>query len=209
MIRTVHQHTISAHLDQLRPTQCTIGFTEVNSKVTQWKEMPAKKRKAMLSEHWFPCVLGPNAEPYIVDHHHLGMALHQVGEHKVSLLVLKDFSMLAEAMFWRIMEFHQWVHPYNELGKRVPFSKIPRTVPQLKDDPYRSLAGCVRLKGGFAKDTTPFSEFLWADHFRTRIPSSLVKKQFDKALGEGMRMASSLSASYLPGWVGDSTSHDK
>jgi hypothetical protein len=209
MLRTVHQHTIGAHLDQLRPTQCTIGFTEVKTKVSQWKDMPAKKRKAMLSEHWFPCVLGPNAQPYIVDHHHLGMALHQVGEKKVKLLVLKDFSMLDESMFWRIMEFHQWVHPYNEMGKRVPFSKLPTSVTDLKDDPYRSLAGCVRVKGGFAKDTTPFSEFLWADHFRTRISPVLVKKQFDQALNEAMRMASSLGSSYLPGWVGDSTPHVK
>jgi len=135
--------------------------------------------------------------------------LHQVGEKKVKLLVLKDFSMLDESMFWRIMEFHQWVHPFNELGKRVPFSKIPTSVPKLKDDPYRSLAGCIRVKGGFAKDTTPFSEFLWADYFRTRISLSLIKKQFDQALIEGMQMASSLSASYLPGWVGDSSSHSK
>jgi hypothetical protein len=209
MLRTVHQHTIQAHLEQLRPTQCTIGFVEVLSKVKQWEAMPAKKRKSMLSEHWFPCVLGPNAQPFIVDHHHLGMALHQVGEKKVSLLVLKDYSMLEEAMFWRIMEFHQWVHPFNELGKRVPFSKIPSTVPDLRDDPYRSLAGCVRIKGGFAKDTTPFSEFLWADHFRSKIPSVMVKEEFEQALSEAMAMASSMSASYLPGWVGDSSEHTK
>lgn len=204
MLRTLHQHTIRAHLDQLRPTQCTVGIAEVTSKVAQWSDMPAKKRKAMISEHWFPCVLGPNAEPFIVDHHHLGMALHQVGEKKVRLLVLKDFSMLEGEMFWRIMEFHQWVHPFDEKGKRVSFSKIPKNVSQLKDDPYRSLAGCVRVRGGYAKDTAPFSEFLWADHFRAWISSVTIKKEFDQAVSEALRLAASVSSSYLPGWVGDS-----
>ena len=39
------------------------------------------------------------------------------------------------------------------------------TVAELIDDPFRSLAGELRRAGGFAKDTTPFSEFLWADFY--------------------------------------------
>jgi hypothetical protein len=42
---------------------------------------------------------------------------------------------------------------------------LPKTVAGLIDDPFRSLAGELRRAGGFAKDTTPFSEFLWADFF--------------------------------------------
>ena len=38
----------------------------------------------------------------------------------------------------------------------------------LVDDPFRSLAGELRRVGGYAKDTTPFSEFLWADFLRRR-----------------------------------------
>jgi hypothetical protein len=29
------------------------------------------------------------------------------------------------------------------------------------DDPYRGLAGELRRSGGFAKDATLFSEFIW------------------------------------------------
>jgi hypothetical protein len=39
----------------------------------------------------------------------------------------------------------------------------------LIDDPFRSLADELRRAGGFAKDTTPFSEFLWTDFLRRRV----------------------------------------
>jgi hypothetical protein len=46
---------------------------------------------------------------------------------------------------------------------------LPKTVAGLIDDPFRSLAGELRRAGGFAKDTTPFSEFLWTDFLRRRV----------------------------------------
>jgi hypothetical protein len=48
-------------------------------------------------------------------------------------------------------------------GERRHYNDIPKRVSDLVDDPFRSLAGELRRAGGFAKDTTPFSEFLWAD----------------------------------------------
>jgi hypothetical protein len=100
-----------------------------------------------------------------------------------------------------MMEFHQWVYPFNEKGRRVPIEKLPTHVSLLKDDPYRSLAGLVRKAGGFAKDTTPFSEFLWAEHFRTHLPISKTP-QWPALTQAGVALALSVDASYLPGWVG-------
>jgi hypothetical protein len=68
--------------------------------------------------------------------------------------------------------------------------------------PFRSLAGELRKAGGFSKDTTPFSEFLWADFLRRRIKRAAVKRDFDKALGEAMTLAKSPDARFLPGWCG-------
>src|SRR5436305_4773273 len=46
---------------------------------------------------------------------------------------------------------------------RPPRSTLfPYTTLFRSDDPYRSLAGEVRRAGGYAKEATPFSEFLWA-----------------------------------------------
>jgi hypothetical protein len=72
----------------------------------------------------------------------------------------------------------------------------------LKDDPYRSLAGELRRVGGYAKDTTPFSEFLWADLLRRRISRKSVEANFEKALEKALEIAKSKEAVYLPGWCG-------
>jgi hypothetical protein len=72
----------------------------------------------------------------------------------------------------------------------------------LEDDPFRSLAGEIRRTGGFAKDTTPFAEFLWADFFRRRIKRKDVQKHFGSAARRALKLAKSEDARYLPGWSG-------
>ncbi len=72
----------------------------------------------------------------------------------------------------------------------------------LVDDPFRSLAGELRRLGGFAKDTTPFSEFLWADFLRRRMKRKAVEADFNGALENALKLAKSGDADYLPGWCG-------
>ena len=90
----------------------------------------------------------------------------------------------------------------REGGDRCDYKKIPRSVAELKDDPYRSLAGELRRIGGFAKDTTPFSEFLWADFLREPIGKASVKNQYKSAIKKAYKLAKSSKANYLPGWCG-------
>jgi hypothetical protein len=73
---------------------------------------------------------------------------------------------------------------------------------EMVDDPYRSLAGALRRAGGYAKDTTPFSEFLWADFLRPRLKRRLVNDDFARALREALKLARSHDADHLPGWCG-------
>ena len=70
------------------------------------------------------------------------------------------------------------------------------------DKPFRSLAGELRRVGGFAKDTTPFSEFLWGDFLRRRMKRRIVEMDFNGALGQALKLAKSEDADYLPGWCG-------
>ena len=70
----------------------------------------------------------------------------------------------------------------------------------MEDDPYRSLAGELRNIGGFAKDSTPFSEFVWADFLRRRIKPKALEERFRRGAAEALALAKSEEASYLPGW---------
>ena len=182
MSPATHHHFVEAAILELRPTQMTAGFAEVALKRREWAALSKKSRKQLLASHWFPAVLGPHGRSYIVDHHHLGLALHEEGVVRVKLMVLDDLSYLSPTIFWRVMEQRNWVHPFDETGKRRPYADIPTRITALADDPHRSLAGMLRMAGGFAKDTSPFAEFLWADYLRPPIARAAIRKGIDVAL---------------------------
>jgi hypothetical protein len=180
----------------------TVGFREVEAKRREWRKRADGDTADFLASHVVPTILGPKGRHYVTDHHHLVRALMQEGVEKVTVMVIADLSMLSKDSFWVFIDNKALCHPYNEDGKRCPFSEIPKSMSDLKDDPYRSLAGELRRGGGFAKDTTPFSEFLWADFLRSRIKVAQVMDDFDKALAQAMTLAKSKDAGYLPGWCG-------
>jgi len=193
---------LRARLSRLRPTQFTVGYTEVQLKALEWAELPKKRRHSELEQHVFPAVLGPEQDYFIVDHHHLGIALLEEGVKNVYVTVLDDLSWLERAVFWRTMEFRAWSHPYDRRGRRCDYREIPRRLTALADDPYRSLAGMVRRAGGFAKDQAPFAEFLWADYFRPRVAARLIRRDARRATSLALRLAHAPEARYLPGWSG-------
>jgi hypothetical protein len=190
----------------LRPTQMTVGMREVKEKRKELRVHGAKKIGKFLGSHMIPVILGPGKRNYVIDHHHLALALHGEGLERVLVTVVADLSTLEQDEFWTFIDHRSWVHPYDDEGRRRDFAKIPKSITGLKDDPFRSLAGELRRLGGFAKDTTPFSEFLWADFFRRRIKRKLVENDFSGSLEQGMKLAKSQTAHYLPGWCGPSVS---
>jgi hypothetical protein len=189
-------------IGDLRPTQITVGMREVRAKQKSWAQQDKKKKAEFLGRHMIPVIRGPKDRLYVIDHHHLSLALHNEGVKNVLVTSVADLRSLSDDQFWIYLDNRSWVHPYDAAGRRRSFDVIPRKISGLKDDPFRSLAGELRRIGGFAKDTTPFSEFLWADFMRRRISRSMAKEDFPKALKQAMKLAKSPEAGYLPGWCG-------
>jgi hypothetical protein len=189
----------------LRPTQMTVGMREVKEKRRRFREQAsATKQAEMIGKHMIPVVFGPDERYYVVDHHHLARALHDEGIEDILVTVIGDLRMVQKDAFWNVMDNKRWVYPYDNKGERRPFKELPKSIRELKDDPFRSLAGELRRSGGFAKDTTPFSEFLWADFLRRQMARKLVEEDFDKAMEKALRLAKTHDAIYLPGWCGPS-----
>ncbi len=187
----------------LRPTQMTVGMREVKEKRKRWREHKSKHKQAeLLGKHMIPVVLGPDERHYVVDHHHLARALHDEGVKDVLVTIIADLTMVDKAAFWGVLDHHRWAYPYDAKGERHHFKDIPKSVVDLKDDPFRSLAGEIRRAGGYAKDTTPFSEFAWADFLRQKMSRKVVEADFAKAIEKALALAKSPAAIYLPGWCG-------
>jgi hypothetical protein len=191
----------------LRPTQITVGMREVKAKRRHFRELAKdrknkKKGEQFLGKHLIPVILGPKGLHYVIDHHHLALALHGEGIKEVAVTVVSNLSKLDVDAFWFVMDNHNWMHPFDDDGRRRSYHDIPKSVTGLIDDPYRSLAGELRRAGGFAKDTTPFSEFIWADFLRRRIKRKMIERDFERALDLALELAKSTDADYLPGWCG-------
>jgi hypothetical protein len=186
----------------LRPTQMTLGMYEVHQKRDAWRRKTSEDLDKFLASHMVPVITGMKGEPYLTDHHHLARALYEEGVRSVFVTVIADLSRLTVEHFWNVMEFHGWAHPFDSRGRRRPYSELPRTVKAMEDDPYRSLAGELRNIGGFAKDSTPFSEFLWADFLRPHIKPKTIKADFNSALARALALSKTGQADYLPGWCG-------
>ncbi len=192
-------------ISELKPTQITVGFREVRAKAKEWRDRSSESAGDYLGRHMVPTVLGPKGRHYLVDHHHLALALHLEKAEHVLVTVQADLSALSKRAFWIYMDNRAWCHPYDAEGRRRDFEAIPSSISKLEDDPYRSLAGELRLAGGYAKDTTPFSEFLWADFLRPRVKRKTIEHRFAAALAKALKLSKTDAAAYLPGWCGPQT----
>ena len=199
----IHEPVLQhAPIKKLHPTQITVGMREVRQKRERWRGEGNKKKEEFLGKHLIPVVLGPNDRHYIIDHHHLVRALHEEGVKRVLVTVLENLSGLTPEAFWSVLDNRSLSHPYDEKGLRQTYDAIPRSIGDLIDDPFRSLASELRRVGGYAKQTLPFSEFLWADFLRRQIARKLVENDFAHAVEEALKLAKRPAANYLPGWCG-------
>ena len=194
--------TTGVPITDLRPTQMTVGLREVSVKRRLWREADDHGRERMLRRHVVPIVVGPKGRRYVVDHHHLARALLEEKAPALAVFVLADLEHLPKNEFWSFMDNSAWCHAYDEEGKRRDLSDIPKSLSDMADDPFRSLAGELIRAGGCAKSDKPFSEFRWADFMRRRIDRHLVENEFGSALVQALVLAKSRDARALPGWCG-------
>ncbi len=162
----------------LLPTQFATGLTEVLYKsgrlAKKFADSPKKLHDYLLL-HPIP-VVKRDRHFYLVDHHHLVRALYDALNDKVGdelnvyVLVMFDAGSLSEVHFWKAMFKHNYVYLFGaDGGGPRPPETLPKHIRDIDFDPYRSLAWLVRDRHGYLKNNTPFSEFKWANFFRTRV----------------------------------------
>ena len=202
MHNRITEHSKTAAIADLLPTQVTVGMREVAFKRNRWRGKDQEAAERYLNTNAIPVIFGPEARYFIVDRHHLSRALHDEGVTEAPISVVEDLSNLPRDEFWSTLESRNWTHPFDDKGERRDYGDFPKSVDGLIDDPFRSLAGALKRAGGYIKDKSPFSEFRWADFLRDRIERETIEHDFDCALALAMRLARSREARDLPGWSG-------
>ncbi len=189
-------------VEALRPTQSNVGMIEVNRKASKLSSLSKKELKSYLRENPVPVVLGPGGEMYAIDHHHLCRAVMKIGRDKVFVKIVADFSDLSRQDFWSEMIRRNFVYLKDQKGRNIETRDLPKSMKDLKNNRYRSLAGVVRRLGGFSKDRSPSAEFVWAEFFRSRISFDYDKGKtaFNKAVKQALKIAQQPEARSLPGY---------
>jgi hypothetical protein len=162
----------------------------------------ANKIARFLERKPIPAVRGPGDFLYIIDHHHLSLALWQTQVDHAYVEIVDDLSRLTRERFWARMEDEGRLHPFDEAGRRIDPERLPSRLTGLRNDPYRDLAWSVREYGGFEKNEAPYSEFFWASFFRSRITLGAVRSDYDWAVSRAIKLARTGEAAALPGYRG-------
>jgi hypothetical protein len=192
-------------IEHLRPTQMAVGMRAVTYKRRKLEcAIGSRKRiEKLLGKRPIPAVSGPGGELFIVDHHHFGLALWQAEIQVAYARIIDDLSDVGTEQFWTRMEAVGRLYPFDENGERVAPSRLPTWLYALRHDPYRDLAWAAREDGGFAKASTPYAEFRWADFLRARIPLNLLRRDWEAATDRAVKLCHSRAAAHMPGYVGD------
>jgi hypothetical protein len=189
-------------IEAVRPTQFAVGFREVEERAQNIVGKSPQKFQKYMEEHLPLLVVGPGGVPYLIDGHHLALALlkHRVADH-FEARIEANWRDLGPAEFWKKMEQHGWVYLYDNKGAGpLAPDQLPRKVTELSDDPYRALAWAVRKRGGYQKTNASFAEFKWAKYFRGRIPIGPAPGDFDRAVEAALKISHSPEAKDLPGY---------
>jgi len=198
--------SIKERIIVLNPTQIAVGYQQVHEKTKKLKKKSNAELEEYLIYHQVPVIKGPHDALFLIDHHHLCCAAHDIGIKKVYIKVVNDWSDLPNHEFWSRMQEHNYIWLYDDNGKALDIETflhlLPKTIKDLKNDPYRSMAGVIRKLEVYKKDWTPFSEFKWAnflrDHMELDHSKSITKfptHQVDKAV----ELATSHASYGLPG----------
>ncbi len=189
-------------IKKLHPTQFAVGYWEVDQRAASIARKSPKELASYLKAHLALLVIGPGAEPYLVDGHHLCVALLKARKGKtVEARIEANWRSLSIAEFWSKMRGSNYVYLYDNQGRGpLDVTQLPKKITGLTDDPYRSLAWAVRDRGGFQRTMISFSEFQWANFFRKQIDIGPKPEDFNKAVEAALRLSHTVEAKDLPGY---------
>jgi hypothetical protein len=194
-------------LRSLRPLQGAVGMGEVLEKREKIEKKTEKEKKHLAADP-IKVVRGPGGNFFVTDHHHGALAWLMAGISSAICSFDVDALSTDPNEFWvRLQERHK-VRLADKNGVAITPDSLPKTLMELPDDPYRTLAWMVRKSGGFCRqlmDHKEFAEFLWADWMRGRpeLPPEQIMSSPTKMLPTALALAKSSAAAGLQGYVGE------
>lgn len=204
---------VEVKLSALRPTQLLVGMADVETRLARLNKDTNKQLKAYTKKARASAVVGPDGNFYLVDGHHKSLALLKSERTETVHVTIVDvwdgFPKNASKAkkqkimedFWKHMELEKLVYLYDSAGKKITPKDLPTSLLNLKNDPYRSLAGILRDEGAYGKTKEKFFvEFEWARALYKHFDGKKINPNDPQVLLEAIEFALNNPASQgLPG----------
>lgn len=204
---TAAGETCACDVRVLHPLQGAIGRDEVRHKAEKIRDKPNKARRE-LKDDPIKIVRGPDNGFFITDHHHGAAAMAMAGQPSASCSIVARPDFATPEAFWRDLARDHLVWLEDRNGHPITPADLPKSLAEMPDDPYRSLAWRLRKDGGYCRAAMrqkEFAEFIWADWLRRQpsLPIENVRRSSKAMLEDALTLARSPAASALPGYTGD------
>lgn len=205
------QECLITDLNLLHPTQFAVGrFAVLHKKRSLELKYLYGTFEKYLNKRPVPVLIGPDEKLYLVDKHHMALALiiSGVPPRKKYLKVKVLSSWLGRSMsdFNSMLVKNNYVYlKENNSEKMKNVEDLPETLIELEDDPYRSLSWLVRESGGYHKVDVNFLEFMWGAYFYkhgVKLMSDNIES-LKTALDKAMLLTDCDKSNNLPGCLDD------
>src|ERR1700761_867360 len=134
---TIKSSLFVERLHELRPTQISVGFREVEQKRKEFAKLKPKERQTKMREQLLPVVKGLKNKYFILDDHHAALAMLKEDAKQIHAGLVEDLSHLSENEFWTYLDHLSWMHVYDAKGRKRTARDIPLRLEDMVDDEYR------------------------------------------------------------------------
>jgi len=165
----------------LKPSQISVGMLEVEHRMKDFEHMSQDEFHEYTLKHPVP-VVDSGHGLYIIDHHHLCKAYHELGHKNVHFTITKDLSKLSRDDFFKEMDSRNWILPQDQFGVARSYGNIPMNIRGMADDPFRSLVWKLKELGHWQKVNVPFAEFKVANYFRDKFVIENTMESFNSVV---------------------------
>lgn len=196
--------SIRIKLNEVHPTQSVIGKLYAEEKCLKFAKMSRAELNRYLQTELPPIVLGPGKIAYLLDSHHELYCLQKLGVEEINAQCIADFSrMRSMKRFESVLLKNGWLYLGDSHGEMtLTLETMPKSLPDMGDDPFRGFASHVRKAGGFKKVKKPQVEFVWGNALRKVVPLEVLLNHPELALELGVTFAKSAEAAGYPGYNG-------
>ena len=196
---------IEVRVHDLQPTQLCVGLAEVWSRQKDFSLESRQERLDYLRRKPVPLVSDRIGKLWMVDRHHRLRALLEMDRDVTTYgYVIAELNSETRGAALEALQHRGWLYLHDGRGNG-PWDpvKLPHSLLDLEDDPYRSLVWKLKKEGLIEPQRLiPYHEFRWGAWLRTRPLPPFSSAHLAPALPAGRRLAQSPAASHLAGWTG-------